>query len=148
MVENTNRERRLQRRRANREVGIHRDRFDPDLASKFTDISWMTEERLRYSGCVALHYNTQKQDYQDLDAKLVSTDAPAPRSVAESVSSEYERRATWDDVLKHFSLSDMLQITPLVVKGLGLDPVVDQVIDDFREKYKMINEVDAEILKW
>jgi hypothetical protein len=112
-------------------TGVRRqlDRNDPDLGALYCDLSWMTEEQLRYRA-VAVLYNLSKKQ---LDAMIAATEELPQRPKAPHEPNEVIVSQQWDDVIKRLDLDDMVVVTKCLVP----ESQVDDILVKFRRELRI-----------
>ena len=85
------------------------DQPNTKSTAKFIDISWYTEDP--YYKAVALQF---ADDNSTLNAVIAPTFENTPKKRSARPSTSMDKRKTWDDVLKDYSLGDMMLVTPVV----------------------------------
>ena len=84
------------------------DQPNTKSTAKFIDISWYTEDP--YYKAVALQF---ADDNSTLNAVIAPTFENTPKKRSARPSTSMDKRKTWDDVLKDYSLGDMMLVTPV-----------------------------------
>jgi hypothetical protein len=98
------------------------DRNDPDLGALYCDLSWMTEEQLRYRA-VAILYNLSKKQ---LDAMIAATEELPQRPKTPHERDDVIVSQQWDDIIKPLDLDDMMIVTKCLVPESQVDDVLVQ----------------------
>ncbi|OHS92955.1 hypothetical protein TRFO_12139 [Tritrichomonas foetus] len=123
----------VQRKEMKRTKTIESLKTEPSnsgFSSNFLEMSWMADNACSYKA-VAIQYKEESDESKPLEAIVANTE-PSKKTQRKMPTYEIPKTKGWDDVIKDYSISEMLLVTPYIIP----EQVVDSVVNAYRKTRK------------